>query len=147
MIDSKIVKKMLRDALRRKDGLKDHKIMHPEREWFSGLFISVFLLAGLVYWSLTLYWQFSGKNPSGEVAQTTPVVVYREGEIKRAINVIDLKMTEYNRLKAVLLENTTPAPVPDPSTESVPSPIIEEIPETTTAPEEETGAEVPILSN
>jgi hypothetical protein len=108
MIDKKTVKKMMYDILRHKAGLSDHKIMHPVREWFLGMFVSLLLLTTSVFSSLYIYRLFNHDHGSGDVVENIiPTVVYKEREIKEAIKNIETRQKEYAELKENLVISNT----------------------------------------
>ena len=52
MIDSKQIKKMARSIIRHGQAVPgDHRLMHPEREWFVCLLVGIALLAVSGWWA------------------------------------------------------------------------------------------------
>lgn len=106
MIDKSLIKKMMKDIGKSRNNLGDHKIMHPLREWFVGWLGAIILLSGFGFWCVSLYWQYNNKNPENETAGNSPLTVYRESEVKKAIEELQTRGVEYEKLKATLIQNT-----------------------------------------
>ena len=84
MIEKKHLHKMLRDILRRSRGLQDHNLMHPEREWYTGLIIAIIAIIGGGYLCLHIYWQYNRETVGTSVSDTAIDAIYREEEVARA---------------------------------------------------------------
>lgn len=131
MIDKKMIKQMLRSIVRKRDGLGDHRIMHPIRDWFIGWLIALVLLAGFGFWWTTLYWKYTGVETTDSFSNNAPLTIYRENEVKQAINQLDLKKAAYTKNKEKLLQSryvTPPVEVSEPlvERETDPTPESEE---------------------
>jgi hypothetical protein len=96
---------MAKKILHHERGLRDPQIMHPEREWVTGLAVMVGLFIACAAWSAQMYLsnlEVSIEEQAGEhVTQT----VYRDAQVKEALKVIDQRDRELQEL----LGNALPA--------------------------------------
>ena len=103
MIENAFVKKLVKGVLRnRKQSLLDRSIMHPGREWFSGLAAGLCVLSLGVAWGVSTYTQFSNISV-GSGSGEDENVVYRESLVETALVDIEARKEEYEALKRVLL--------------------------------------------
>ncbi len=120
MIDKKFTARLLRSILRRSQGLSDHYLIHPEREWFAGIGIAILALGASSAWSFNLYTTHAEATPHTTEANITTNQVYREAEIKGALEEIT-KLREENAQIRQSLENQSATPLFIPiSTETTP---------------------------
>lgn len=133
MIENKLVKKMAASLIKKqKNVFVDRRIMHPEREWFTGLLLSAAVLVGGVSFMVFQYFQFSHvSTESAEVAEEG--VVYRSGLVKDALDDFRVRKNTYEELKKELIGSRL---------------VVEKIPETANdvlLPEEVILEEVPVV--
>ena len=130
MIENPFVKKIVQGVLRnRKQSLLDRSIMHPSREWFSGL-VAGFVVLGLgVAWGVSTYVQFSNISVSSENSEEENVI-YRESLVETALTDFAERKKEYELLKQTLLSKQQVV-------ETVVLPVVVEEVATTTEPETE----------
>lgn len=122
MIENSLVKKILKGIKRgKKSALVDRHIMHPEREWFTTLFVGLVLVFAGAYWSFNTYLKFSEVGLHEEVSESGDII-YRESLINAALFEIETRAQTYESLKQNV-EFTAPEPV--------------EVEETVLEPEEE----------
>lgn len=114
----------------RKNASFDRHIMHPEREWFTAVFIGLGLFAVGIGWNISTHLQFKNVAISkGPVVEET--VVYREGLVESALEDFEVRKRQYEELKQGLLVRQVVVPVvPD-------SVVIEEEAATSTEEAEE----------
>lgn len=110
MIENNLVKKIVKSIRSgKKSPLSDRNIMHPEREWFSSVLLGLVLLIIGMYWSFSVYVQFSSVNLEAVTNQNDDVI-YRDSLVEAALFEIDRRAQIYDSLKA----NTVfVAPVPE----------------------------------
>ncbi len=103
MIDKNLVQKIVADVLRKTRGLPDHQIMHPEREWFTGLGFGLVILGVSVVWYMSVYQHYSNTDNfnTNNKADSAPVV-YREQEVAKALEVLKQREQNYAELKSAL---------------------------------------------
>jgi hypothetical protein len=103
MIENNPIKKMVSSILRnRKKALFDRNIMHPEREWFLGVFLGLVILCIGIAWSVSTYMQF--KNVSLTSLSTEEEnVVYRQSLVDTALADFEVRKKSYEDLKKQLL--------------------------------------------
>lgn len=103
MIENPFVKKLVKGVLRnRKQSLLDRSIMHPMREWLTGLMLGGLILTLGVVWGVSTYMQFSNVSVGGEAVENV-AVVYRQSLVETAILDFDERKKEYEALKQELL--------------------------------------------
>jgi hypothetical protein len=114
MIEKTFIQKILRSTLRRSRGLSDHHLMHPTREWFSGLGVALLLLiigtAGCVY----LYWQYNTIEPETAAAIEAPATIYQEDAVKSALLELKERATRLEAERQRLESGRTPPPAAEP---------------------------------
>jgi hypothetical protein len=125
MNENNTIKKMVSMILR---GLKnasfDRHIMHPEREWFTSVFIGLGLFAIGIGWNVSTHLQFKNVSiSSGPVVEET--VIYREGLVDSALKDFEVRKRQYEELKQSLLVRQVASPI-------VAEPVVDEGPATTT---------------
>lgn len=109
----------------------DRSIMHPEREWFSGLFVILTILAVGLYWSVFQYDRYRNVTTVGG-SVTESETVYKNNMVEAALVDFSKRKEEYNNVKTSLLGASLAS-----------SPVIEEpVPEVIEVPEEEVVEEV-----
>lgn len=103
MIENAFVKKLVKGVLRnRKQSLLDRSIMHPTREWVTGLALGILILTLGVAWGVSTYIQFSNVSVSGEAVEYA-AVVYRQSLVETALTDFEARKKEYETLKQTLL--------------------------------------------
>lgn len=66
-------------------GLKNHKIIHPTRDWFIGLFMALMIFFVSAAWSATTHQKYQNTTISTGITSEEDVVVYREALVKAAL--------------------------------------------------------------
>lgn len=111
MIDKQFVQKVLRSALRRSHGLKDHNLMHPTREWFMGLGAGlVFLLSGTA-WCVYLYWGYNTVEPETAAEIDAPVNIYQKATVEAALTELSARAARHEEFKGALEASKRPTPI------------------------------------
>ena len=95
---------MAKQIFRHKQGLSDPQIMHPYRDWYIGLFVTVLLFSGSAYWSAYSYMKNKNVTDIQPVNQSGEVVVYRESQVTAALQ----KILEREQALANLLGSVVP---------------------------------------
>jgi hypothetical protein len=97
MIETKDIKKMVAHIVRRDKGIADTNIMHPSRDWFTGLGITVLIVAIGTWFSFYLYASYQTKM-SQEVVIIESVVPYNATVVSSALELFALKQDTYNKI-------------------------------------------------
>lgn len=97
MIESRDIKNMVQHILRRDKGIADTQMMHPTREWFTGLAIS-FAMVGLGSWLCLYLYTFYTNEMEKEVVVTEQAVPYQAANIKNALELFASKQQKYNQI-------------------------------------------------
>ncbi len=132
MIENEFVKKITNKILKnRKLAFFDRDIMHPEREWFLGIFVAIVILGAGTFWSTKTYVQFSNILLTNEDEEEN--VVYRASMVEAALVDFAARKKVYQELKAQLVnkypKQETSVPVPETNVPSAPEEVIEVNPE------------------
>ncbi len=102
MIDKQLITKILRSARRRSRGLKDHNLMHPTREWFSGLAVGFILLLSGTAWCVYLYWGYSTVEPETAAEIDAPVNIYQKATVEAALAELSARAARYEEFRTTL---------------------------------------------
>ena len=135
MIEKKLIKNIVDHIFHpyKKDFI-DNNMMHPEREWFTGLIIGIIILGAGGWWSVYSYLKYSNVSLENIETITPESFVYRGSVIEAALNnfserkkVYDSLLPKSEELNQVFMATTTQSTStsevlpPDRSTEIVPS--------------------------
>ncbi len=112
MIDKKIIKKIVRGVTHKDRDQKNHNLMHPEREWFTGLGVSLIILSAGTFWCIHLYLQYSYSANTVSSDISTEQVVYRETEVNQALKEFSERKERHTRLKESLISTNINAELP-----------------------------------
>jgi len=105
MIENQSIKKMAASLTKKqKNVFADRRIMHPERDWFAGLFLSLLVLLGGVSFMIFQYFQF-GEVTAESVELSEEAVVYRSGLVKDVLEDFQERKNTYVELKKELIGN------------------------------------------
>ncbi len=119
MIEKEAVKKIVDHALNPyKKNFVDNHIMHPEREWFIGIFVSlVIMITGsiFIYYFYNLYSNVSLEDGT----EVVDPVVYRASLVQSALDEFAVREKIYNDLKPS--SDQVNEPVTTTSLEAVPT--------------------------
>lgn len=125
-------------ATRKRKSSFDRSIMHPEREWFSGLLVILTILAVGLYWSVFQYDRYRNvTTTNGSVAEGE--TVYKDNLVEAALVDFSKRKEAYNNVKVDLLG--APALV-TPVVEEVVSESVEVIEEAPTQEAVETPSDI-----
>jgi hypothetical protein len=137
MIETKDITKMVAHILRRDKGIADTHIMHPTREWFTGLGIAT-LIVVLGTWFCFYLYSFHSLEMQKEVVVVEQAVPYQAATVKSALELFSEKRNKFNEIlggesvPAVLpvaeLSTTTETETAATSTEDIPELIIDPAP-------------------
>ncbi len=109
MIDKKFVKKIVSDVFKKNSSLKDHYLMHPEREWFLGFGTALVILLTGVYWSLHIYQIYNSTDVDEKNSPNSNQMVYREKEVAMVLEELAARKEKYRLIKAELSSYSTPS--------------------------------------
>lgn len=85
MIEKNHLQKMLKDVLRRSRGAEDHRLMHPEREWYTSVTLAIIAVICGGYLCFHIYWRYDEEKPSASSSEAAVDAMYREQEIAKAL--------------------------------------------------------------
>jgi hypothetical protein len=105
MLNREKFTKLAKSVIKQQKGLRDPRIMHPEREWLAGLGVAGLILVGVVYVSVDNYLknQDASANKVEAVIESKPV--YRETVVK---DVISSFREREQKLDSLVREEVTP---------------------------------------
>jgi hypothetical protein len=136
MIETKDITKMVQHIIRRDKGIADTQIMHPTREWFTGLGIA-FLMVVLGSWFCYYLYTFYVNEIKKEVVIVEQAVPYQAATVTSALELFSARQKKYNEIigggvsiaeMPVVPATTTPISVTATTTEDVPELIIDPAP-------------------
>jgi hypothetical protein len=132
MIEKKSLQKLLQSITRRRQGFSDHNLMHPEREWLSGLISGIVILGVGVVWCVNLYINFNDIETINQVSAAPDQTIYRTSDVERALSELNDRNQIYENLKQTLQNNRVILPTtPFIETEEPLLPALENTPEET----------------
>lgn len=99
MIDKNFSTKIFKAILRRSLGLSEHKLIHPEREWLTGLFVALLILIGGVSWAVYLYLNVKNVSPETTPTNATTEQIYRSGDIAIALEELESRREKNQNFK------------------------------------------------
>ena len=98
MINKKQIAEMAQKILKQSRGLRDHKMMHPEREWLIGVGIALGIFTVAAYGSIYTYWKDKHMTSSIEAAASEDSVTYRASIVKEALERFEKRNKEREEL-------------------------------------------------
>ena len=97
MIETKDIKKMVSHIIRRDKGIADTNIMHPAREWFTGLVITTIIVAAGTWFSFYVY--VSNQNEMNkETVVIESAVPYNAAAVSGALELFATKQQNFNKI-------------------------------------------------
>lgn len=105
MIDTKDILKFVKHVHRRGQGVPDRRLLHPQREWLTGLSVSlVAILAGTVF---SVYWFNTYQNiDSRTYTVSLSVPEYKRTVAQNVLNRFEERSAQYRQLRSTLSETT-----------------------------------------
>ena len=131
MIESKDIKNMVQHIMRRDKGIADTHIMHPVREWFTGLTIAI-LMVLFGSWLCFYLYSYHSNEMKKEVEIIEQAVPYQAAVVRSALEVFAQKKEKY---QAIIGDEETGVVIPDvvatstPASTEVTATTTEDIPE------------------
>ncbi len=121
MIEKKQIQKMIAAILKHKNGLPDHQIMHPFREWVISLSVTMLLLGLMVISCIRLYQHYNDFTidfENDESALTT-TIIYRSEEVAAGIKNFEANKAHHEEIlnnlerhKSIPVTDISPADLP-----------------------------------
>lgn len=104
MIEKKDIKKMVAHIIKRDKGIADTNIMHPSREWFTGLSLAILIV---IFGSWFCWYLYSAQTlkMQAEVTVVESVVPYQAVVVQ---NALDLFAAKQKRFAAIVGGGSTP---------------------------------------
>jgi hypothetical protein len=98
MINRKDITNVAKRMLRHHRGLEDPQIIHPQRDWFIGIGVSALVFALIMFWNVTAYIKHSNTNVDASIEAVNTDSVYREGQVKSALEFFSEREKKFNEL-------------------------------------------------
>ena len=98
MIHKKEITQFAKRVLRSQKGLRNHQLMHPRREWLTGIVIAVIIFSGSITWSTMKYFEYQNIEEQSDEPLDALVVVYRETLVAEALAAQEVKAQRLNTL-------------------------------------------------
>jgi hypothetical protein len=107
MINKKQIAEMAKNVFKHERGLRDPRIMHPDREWLLGLGAALVVFVVGAVWSGNTF--LKNRHVSALTAQSDGVTetVYRESQVKEVLKTLDERERRLQELLGV-----APEPLP-----------------------------------
>jgi hypothetical protein len=133
MPNKKQMTDMVRKIVKHSQGLHDHKIMHPKRDWWIGLSFALLIFIASAYGSVYTYWKNKNITADTDVITSDETTVYRESFVKDALSRFDVR----NKEREALMEHFSKVPETPPKAEEPAATSTEAV--STTTPKEPSG--------
>lgn len=98
MMNKKEITTFAKKIVRAQQGLKNHQLMHPRREWMIGVFVAVSIFSASAVWSSIKYFQYQNIDHQTSVQPEAPVAVYRETLVNEALTSLGEKAQRLSKL-------------------------------------------------
>lgn len=108
MIETKDITKMVKHIVRRDQGARDPQIMHPSREWFTGLSLVTLIV---VFGSWFCFYTYNNyiQQINGDVPVVESSVPYQAAVVDKAVQSLIEKRKTYQSILETKTQNTNPA--------------------------------------
>lgn len=111
---------MAQKILKHSRGLRDHKMMHPEREWLIGLAIALSLFTITAYASIYTYWKDKNMTSSSDTTVSEDSVTYRASLVRDALKRFETRNKEREDMMSTFSADRAPVePASDTSSTSI----------------------------
>lgn len=94
MIETKDIKKMIAHIIRRDKGIADTNIMHPSREWFTGLTLAVMIVI-MGSWFCWYLYNAQTLKMQAEVTVVETAVPYQAVVVQNALELFAAKQKRF----------------------------------------------------
>ena len=119
MITKQALLHMVRHVVRRSEGYRDRRIMHPRRDWLIGLFGAVFLFLASAAVEGYLFWS---KSSADADAVTLETVTYDQKLVRRVLTEYRSREARYKELLGASVGTPTPTNIAT-NTDAVPAAV------------------------
>jgi hypothetical protein len=112
MMNKKEITKFAREILHSQKGLKNRQLMHPKREWATGIVVALCIFIASITWSSIEYAKYKSIENQIVSQSEAPVAVYREALVTEALSEYAAKAQRLNVLlggdvSIILLEDNS----------------------------------------
>ena len=99
MISKKDITKMVKHLMKKRSGVPDRRMMHPERDWLIGLLGVTLVFVGGAFYAGSLFIEYS-KRAGAEISASSDVIKYDQKLIAKVLEQYDAMSTEFDSLRA-----------------------------------------------
>lgn len=114
--------RMVKSVVRGEKQYGEHQMLHPTREWFSGVAFFLLVCLGGAWWAATVYLKYDDSSVYQDIGSSGEELVYREAKVEEALELLTERKAAYAAVES-RLRGAAPVPSPDPeistSTDSV----------------------------
>lgn len=128
MIHKPDIHAIAKKIIRHQRGVREHHIIHPGRDWFIGLGLSLVIVAAVGYWAVTMYVEISNRSVEVSSVPATDIVVYRSELVQAALTRFGERATTYRELLQNRIDDI-PTPVPEANNEVPATTAVESVSE------------------
>ncbi len=101
MLNKQTIANLAKRITRSEHSLQTPSIIHPAREWGTGLVVAVAILIGCITWSTTTYLKYRDISVSETEVADSNIVVYRESLVDSVLVLMEERLGEYDKLLVV----------------------------------------------
>ncbi len=95
MISKRDISKIAKKILKRQKGVRDHQIIHPQREWTLGLLGGLILLIAGGAWSVVTYQEVTERDVENTQTEEIKQTIYRDDIVNTALRDLEERHQRY----------------------------------------------------
>ena len=107
MMNKKEITKFAKAIIHSQKGLKNQQLMHPKREWLTGIVVALSIFIASITWSSIEYFKYQNIEQQNVSPSAAAAAVYRESLVTEALSAYAAKA---ERLNTLLGENAPVIP-------------------------------------
>jgi len=107
MMNKKEITKFAKAIIHSQKGLKNQQLMHPKREWLTGVVVALSIFIASITWSSLEYYKYQTIEQQTVSQSAAAAAVYRESLVTEALSAYEAKA---ERLNTLLQGNASVAP-------------------------------------
>jgi|AntRauTorckE5430_2_1112549.scaffolds.fasta_scaffold31996_1 hypothetical protein len=107
MMNKKEITKFAKAIIHSQKGLKNQQLMHPKREWLTGIVVALSIFIASLTWSSIEYFKYQTIEQQTISQTAAAAAVYRESLVTEALSAYAAKA---KRLNTLLTENVPVVP-------------------------------------
>jgi hypothetical protein len=116
-INKKRLGSIIKSVFNRRRRYGEHKIMHPSREWVTGLALFFIISSAMAWWSASVYLDLGDKAKASIDVVVPEPTVYNEAVVSEALRIMQERAAETRLIEERLRLNRPTPPATPPVTD------------------------------